>query len=235
MSGPERIVVEDAARLVDAAAEWIAAAVEADVRDSGHCSVALSGGRTPGPLYRRLAADPFASRVSWRDVEIFFADERSVSPSDPASNYRMAASALLDHVPIPVGRIHRMEAERADLEAAARDYERILPERLDLLLLGMGPDGHTASLFPGSPALDERTRRVVPAAATTQPRMRLTITPPVIAAARRVAVLVAGPDKAATLARALGGPFRPRELPVQLALRGVWFLDDAAAPRAEAR
>lgn len=227
---PQKIIIEDTPRFVDSAAAWIAGAVEADIRNRGSCALALAGGATPRPVYERLARDPFAGRIDWRRVEIFFGDERSVSPSGPASNYRMAAAALLDHVPLPVGRIHRMEAERADLEAAAREYERILPERLDLLLLGMGPDGHTASLFPGSPALEECARRVVPAAATAQPRMRLTITPPVIAAARRVVVLVAGADKAATVARVLQGPVKPRDLPAQLALGGVWFLDrDAAA------
>lgn len=230
MNGPRRIVIEDALRFVDSAAEWIAGAVEADIRSRDSCTLALAGGATPRPVYERLARDPFAGRIDWRRVEIFFGDERAVPPSDPASNYRMAAAALLDRVPIPAGRVHRMEAERADLEAAARDYERVLPERLDLLVLGMGPDGHTASLFPRSPALEERTRRVVPATGTTQPAMRLTITPPVIAAARRVAVLVAGADKAATVARVLQGPAQPRDLPAQFALSGVWFLDpDAAA------
>jgi 6-phosphogluconolactonase len=229
MPSPQRLIIEESLCLADVVAEWIAAAVEADVRERGRCALALAGGDTPRPLYERLARDPFAGRLDWRRVEIFFGDERSVAPSDPASNYRMATATLLSHVPIPVGHIHRMEAERADLEAAARDYERLLPERLDVLLLGMGPDGHTASLFPDSPALEERTRRVVPAAATTQPRMRLTITPPVIAAARRVAVLVAGADKAATAARALRGPVRPQDLPVQLALGGTWFLDRDAA------
>jgi 6-phosphogluconolactonase len=229
--GAERIVSEDASRLADAAARWIAAAMEADIRARGGFSLALTGGATPRPVYERLAREDLAGRVEWRRVEIFFGDERAVPPSDSASNYRMAASALLDRVPIPASRIHRMEAERADLDAAARDYERLLPEHLDLLLLGMGADGHTASLFPRSPALDESARRVVPATAPVPPRMRLTITPPVIAAARRVAVLVAGADKAATVARVLEGPPRPRELPAQLALTGLWFLDHDAAAR----
>ena len=230
MSGPspQRLIVEEAARLVDLVAEWIAAAAEADIRERGHCTLALSGGAAPQPVYERLAREPLAGRIHWRDVEIFFGDERAVPPDDPASNYRMAMAALLARVPIPAAAVHRLEAERADRDAAARAYERLLPDRLDVLLLGMGADGHTASLFPGAAALDERDRRIVPATGPTAPRERLTITPPVIAAARRVAVLIAGADKAATVVRALQGPVQPRDLPVQLALGGVWFVDRAA-------
>lgn len=141
----------------------------------------------------------------------------------------MAAGAFLDRVPLVRARVHRMPAERPDREAAAREYERLLPDALDVLLLGMGPDGHTASLFPGSPALDERERRVVPAASPVPPVPRLTITPPVIGRARRVAVLVVGADKAPMVARALEGPLVPRALPVQLAAGAHWFLDEAAA------
>lgn len=228
---PRHLVIEEGARFAAVAAEWIAAAVEAAVRERGRCAMALCGGQTPRPVYERLADDPIAARIRWREVEVFFGDERAVPPDDPASNYRMAAVALLDRVSIPPDRVHRLAAERADRDAAARDYERVLPERLDLLLLGMGSDGHTASLFPGSAALDERVRRVVPVSGPTPPRERLTITPPVIAAARQVAVLVAGADKAAAVERALRGPVRPGELPVQLALGGVWFLDRAAGAR----
>ncbi len=222
---PERIVVEAGATLADAAARWIADAIAADIQDRGRCALALSGGTTPRPVYERLAGAPLA----WGAVEIFFGDERAVAPTDPHSNYAMARAALLDRVPVPAAQVHRMEAERGDRDAAARDYERVLPERLDLLLLGMGADGHTASLFPGSLLLGERRRRVAAAVAPVSPRDRLTITPPVIAQARRVAVLVGGVDKAATLARVLGSPARPLELPVQLALGGVWFVDAAAA------
>jgi 6-phosphogluconolactonase len=227
---PERIVVDDAARLADAAAEWIAAIVESATRHRGHCTVALAGGTTPRPIYERLARDPLAARIAWRDVEIYFGDERAVPAADAASNYRMAAETLLARVPVPPGRIHRMPAERPDRDEAAQEYDRILPLHLDLLLLGMGADGHTASLFPGSPALEETARRVVAVSGPTVPRERLTITPPVIVSARRVAVLVAGREKAAAVARALQGPARPQQVPVQLALRGVWFVDrDAAA------
>jgi 6-phosphogluconolactonase len=228
--GPARLIIEERASLVSAAVAWIADAIAADVAARGSCALALSGGATPRPVYERLADEPFRSRLPWESVQVFFGDERAVAPSDTASNYAMAMAALLGRVPIPRAAVHRMEAERTDRDAAARDYERLLPTQLDLLLLGMGADGHTASLFPGSPALDERSRRVQPVHGPAPPKERLTITPPVIAGARRVAVLVAGSDKAATVSRALGGPRRPRELPVQLALGGVWFVDrDAAA------
>ena len=226
---PERLVIVDGAALADAAAEWIAAAIEADVRERGRCAVALSGGNTPRPVYERLARSPLASRIPWPSVAVYFGDERAVPPDDPQSNYAMARAALLDRAGVRADQVHRMEAERADRDAAARDYERLLPERLDLLLLGMGADGHTASLFPGSPLVDERRRRVAPAAGPTPPRERLTITPPVIAAARRVAVLVAGAEKAPTIAAVLRGPARPRDLPAQLARGGTGFVDRAAA------
>jgi 6-phosphogluconolactonase len=229
MTPPERIVVTEASRLAAAAAEWLAAALEADVRRQGRCALALAGGGTPRPVYERLARDPLASRISWPDLDVFFGDERAVPPQDPSSNYGMAAAALLERVPVAAARVHRMEAERPDRDAAAREYERLLPDRLDILLLGMGPDGHTASLFPRSPAMDQRERLVVPVTGPKPPAERLTITPPVITAARRVAVLVAGAEKAAAVARALQGPEQPREVPAQLARRGVWFLDRAAA------
>jgi len=225
---PQRLVIEEAGVLSDAAAEWVAAAIEEDIRERGRCAVALAGGHTPRPVYERLAREPLAQRIRWADLHVFFGDERAVPPDDPASNYLMAATALLRRVPIPAAQVHRLEAERPDRDAAARDYDRLLPDRLDLLLLGMGADGHTASLFPGSDALDERVRRVLPVTAPAQPAQRTTVTPPVLAAARRVAVLAAGADKAAAVARALHGPLAPRDLPVQLALGGVWFLDRAA-------
>jgi len=232
---PPRLVVEETGRLADAVAEWLATAMMDDLRERGRCAVALAGGHTPRPVYERLAAAPWSSRVDWRSVDVFFGDERAVPPDDPASNYLMAATALLGRVPIPAGRVHRLEAERPDRDVAAREYERVLPDRLDVLLLGMGADGHTASLFPGSAALDERVRRVLPVTGPARPAERLTITPPVIAAARRVAVMAGGMDKAGAVARALRGPMRPHELPVQLALGGVWFLDPAAGAQLEGR
>ena len=105
----------------------------------------LAGGRTPEPVYRALAAEP---SIAWERVDVFFTDERAVLPDHPDSNYRMVRQALLSRVPIPPARVHRMEAERADRDAAARDYAQSLPDRLDVIVLGIGQDGHTASLFP---------------------------------------------------------------------------------------
>ena len=193
--------------------------------------MALAGGRTPRPVYERLAEPPLVTRVPWRALEFFFGDERAVGPEDPNSNYRMVAEALLGRVPLDPARVHRIPAERPDREQAARDYERLLPEPLDVLLLGMGADGHTASLFPGSPALGERRRRVVPALGAGPVAQRITITPPVIEAAREIVVLVAGSEKAPAVRAALrGGAGTLEELPIRLALRGTWFLTaDAAA------
>ena len=194
----------------------------------GEGSVALSGGSTPEPVYRWLATarDPL-----WERMHVFFGDERCVPPGDPRSNYRMARETLLDPLGLPAGRVHRMEAERPDREAAAGAYDTLLPARLTVLMLGIGREGHTASLFPGSPALSERTLRVVPVHAPATPPDRLTITPPVLEAAVHVLVLARGERKANAVARALEAPWAPEVCPAQLARRGTWILDPAAASR----
>jgi 6-phosphogluconolactonase len=228
----ELVVASRPAELARQAAEWLGLEVTRAIAERGSCALGLAGGRTPEPVYGELAA---GSSIDWRKVSVFFGDERAVPPDHPDSNYLMVHLALLSRVPIPAGNVHRMEAERADREAAAREYERSLPPRLDVLLLGMGPDGHTASLFPDSAALDERHRLVVPVLGAKPPAERLTITPPVIEAARKVAVIATGEDKALMVARAIEGPFAPKAVPVQLARRGHWFLDQAAAARLTAR
>jgi 6-phosphogluconolactonase len=228
----EAIVVSELPGLARQVADWLDLEVSTAIAERGSCALGLAGGRTPDPVYRELAS---RSTVSWQRVHVFFGDERAVPPSHPDSNYRMVQLALLSRVPIPAAQIHRMEAERSDREAAAREYECLLPPRLDVLLLGMGSDGHTASLFPGSDALDELHRLVIPVVGPKPPRERLTITPPVIEAARKVAVMATGDDKAAMVARAIEGAFTPRAVPVQLARRGVWFLDRAAAAQLTAR
>ena len=224
----ELIVVPTPSELTRPAAEWLELEMTKAIAGRGACAVCLAGGRTPEPVYRELAS---ASSIDWTRVVVFFGDERAVPPDHPDSNYLMVHRVLLSRVPVPAGQVHRMEAERSDQEAAAREYERSLPPRLDILVLGMGPDGHTASLFPGSAALDERQRLVLPVIGAKPPPQRLTITPPVIEAARRLAVIATGADKAAMVARAIEGPLAPKDVPVQLARRGTWFLDQAAAGR----
>lgn len=185
-------------------------------------SVALSGGSTPGPIYERLAREP---EVPWSRIRIFFADERAVPPDHPASNFKLARDTLLARSPIDPARVHRMEAERTDIHEAAAEYDRLLPPRLDLLVLGIGEDCHTASLFPGETTLSERSRRVLPAIAPTQPSHRMTITPPVIQLARLVILLASGRSKANAVRRALAESARPSQCPARLARRGVWILD----------
>lgn len=224
---PERIVIEPRTTLAGIVADWIAAEIIAAVGERQRCAIALSGGNTPRAVYARLARHTTA--VPWGEVSAYFGDERCVPPHHPESNFHMADDMLFRHVPIPRMQIFRMPGEWRDVNAAARQYERELPARLDILLLGMGLDGHTASLFPGAAQLDEHDRRVVPSESPLPPRERLTITPPVIAAARRVAVIVSGADKAAMIERVLEGRYDPFSMPVQLALPGIWFLDRDAA------
>jgi 6-phosphogluconolactonase len=204
-------------------------------------SVALSGGSTPKLLFELLASPGFQGRVRWPNLQLFQVDERCVPPDDPQSNYRMIRQALLDAVPLPAENFHRMAAERPDREQAAREYAEELGRvlrtppgewpRLDLIFLGMGPDGHTASLFPGSPALEERTAWVAPNFAARLNSFRLTLTLPVLNAAAQVVFLVAGADKAETLREVLEGP--AGQFPAQRVKpssgRLSWFLDESAA------
>jgi 6-phosphogluconolactonase len=210
------------------AAGHVAESINAIVMARKTCSVMLCGGSTPAHVYATLAT----MSVPWSDVSIYFGDERAVPPEDPDSNYAMARRTLLDRVPIDAAQVHRMAAEASDRDAAAHQYDRALPPRIDLLLLGVGPDGHTASLFPESDALAEQRRRVVavPAPIHLAPSVaRLTITPLVIAAARQIVVLVRGTEKASIVAEVLEGPERTMLLPAQLARNGTWILDEAAA------
>ena len=234
----EGVCEESARRFAGLAAEAL--------RARGRFSVALSGGATPRRLHEILAAPPFRDAVDWARVEFFQGDERGVPPDHADSNWGMACRTLLDPVGAPAERRHRMEAERADRDAAARDYERELagvlgegkdgaPPRLDLVLLGMGDDAHTASLFPGADALGERRRWVVPARSPRPPHERLTLTFPMIDRARCVLFLVAGAAKAEPLAAVLEGPSDPERLPSQRVAPTdgalLWIVDEAAAAR----
>lgn len=205
-----------------AAAEAFAQAAREAVAARGAFRVALSGGSTPKLMYRALRKLP---DVPWPAVHVYFSDERSVGPDSPDSNYRLAHDELLTYVPIPAGQIHRMEGERRPLEEAARAYAALLPERLDVVLLGMGDDGHTASLFPGTEAL-EATGRV---AANWVPKLntgRLTFTFPEINAASERWLLVTGSGKAEVLRAVQAGE---GDYPVARVREPVWFLDAAAA------
>lgn len=211
--------VEGLAGLARAAAQEVALRAEEAVRDRGAFSLALSGGATPRALYQLLGdpAAPFRDRIPWRAVHAFFGDERAVAPDDERSNYRMAREALLDRV--PVGSVHRIPGELGAAEGAARyedDLRRhfgaIESPAFDLVLLGLGPDGHTASLFPGSPALREGRRWAVAAPGPPPATERITLTVPVLERARAALFLVAGAEKAAPLRRLLRP--RPGEEPV---------------------
>jgi 6-phosphogluconolactonase len=225
---PERVDVAENPELARRAADWVVLLVGRAVKARGRCSLALAGGSTPRPIYADLASRA-PGVVAWDKVDIFFGDERAVPPNHADSNYRMAREALIDPVFLRDAQVHRMEAERADRDRAAAEYGRALPERLDVLILGMGPDGHTASLFPGAASLDEATRRVIPVTGPKPPPERLTITAPVIHSARSVMVVATGRDKAGMVARAIEGEVSPKEVPIRLARRGAWFLDPAAA------
>lgn len=208
------------------AAARIADAIHVAIARSGHCHLALTGGNTPRPVYEALAALP----VEWARVSVWFGDERRVPTADPASNYGMARETLLDRLAVAPAAVHPMDGDDPDAWRAARDYANELPPALDVLLLGVGEDGHTASLFPGAATLAEQARRVVPATSPAPPHERLTITAPVIAAAHACLVLATGAAKRDAVARALTPGADPREVPAALARPARWLLDtDAAA------
>jgi 6-phosphogluconolactonase len=228
--GPEIIVVADPTELAEAAAEWIMKRVRATLADQGHCSLMLTGGSTPGRVYERLAAEPAFPRAR---VTYYLGDERCVPPTDPESNYRLALETLFPDGP-PAGTvIHRMRGEDPEADKAAADYAALVPDIVDVLLLGVGPDGHVASLFPGSNALHEGRHKALAVIGPKPPPRRLTVTPPVIRSARHVLVMATGAAKAPVLARALREPVDPAALPVQLALGGTWILDREAAAEIE--
>jgi len=219
------LIVVDSADFVETAAQYLARAIIEAARVREPVSLALSGGETPKPVYARLAAIP---GVPWSSVAIFFADERAVPPDDSTSNYRMIRQSLLEALSQEPRAVYRMQAERADRAAAAGEYERLLPPAIDVLILGIGEDGHTASLFPGQPAVNESQRLVLAVEGPKPPARRLTITPVVIHSARRRIVLATGAGKSAAVARALEGPYEPVRCPAQLSREGEWIIDTAA-------
>ncbi len=240
-------VLPSAAALADAAAGRFVAAAGDAIASRGQFIVALSGGSTPRGSYLRLGTEALVSKVMWSRVQVVWGDERCVPPHHVESNYRMARETLLDRVPLPAANVHRIHGED-DPAAAAGVYEATMRDllrtpagpptatsgaRIDLVLLGLGEDGHTASLFPGSAAAREQTRWVMAAHATAASMWRITLTPAVINAAAEVLFLVSGGAKAGILRRVLEGPRRPEELPAQAIApsngRVRWCVDAAAA------
>jgi 6-phosphogluconolactonase len=192
----------DAAAVAAAGVEEVVTAAARSIARRGRFRIALAGGSTPKVMYAALRK----ADVDWPKVEIYFGDERCVPPDHADSNYKMAKEALLEHVDIPGAQIHRMHGED-DPAGAAASYADVLPgEPLDLVLLGMGPDGHTASLFPGTAALAETFQTVVANYVDKLATWRLTMTYPVLSGARRVAIVTVGSEKADALAQAIDGP-----------------------------
>jgi 6-phosphogluconolactonase len=236
-------IFDDAASLATAAAERFVATAQAAVAARHRFSVALSGGSTPRALYSLLAAPPYHDQIDWRRAWIFWGDERTVPPNDPQSNYRMAREALLFHVAVPATQVFRMLGELADPATAAALYEVNLRRafalapgelpRFDLVLLGLGPDGHTASLFPHTSALHVADRLAVANRVEQLSTTRITLTAPVLNNAAQVLFLVSGSDKAAPLAHVLQGPRQRDDVPAQLIApthgEVIWMVDRAAA------
>ena len=230
----ELVVVSDADSLAAEAAQRFAAAAATAITERGRFVVALSGGSTPGPAYEQLASEPLASQVDWVRVFVLWGDERCVPPDHPDSNYRMASLALLDRVPIPRKNVHRIRGELDPHDAAAsyrRELRAVLGAdgRIDLMILGLGTDGHTASIFPGTIAVEERKRDVVAVYVERLDAWRVTLTLPVISAARQVMFLVTGAGKAAILARAYAGEALPAGLVQHRDGKLTWLVDSDAA------
>ena len=223
------------------AAQFIVRLANEATVSRGRFSIALSGGSTPKALFGLIATEPYLGQINWPSVEIFWADERCVPPDDAESNYAMAKEVLLSKIPIQPRQVQRMPAEKADRDAAAQEYtlemQRVFSTNgipaFDLIQLGMGPEGHTASLFPHQPALHEQRRLVMPVSVPKPPPLRLTFTPPILNAPRHILFLVTGSEKADAVQAVLEGPYQPDEYPAQIVRptngEVTWMLDTAAA------
>ena len=237
MTTTEIKVLPDAKALTEEAARRIIAAAEIKLADCQHFfSLVLSGGSTPKALYELLASDQYKSLLNWSKVEIYFGDERCVPPDHPDSNFLMADKAMLSKLPLPEPNIHRMRGELPP-DAAAMEYGKLLKDKFkdggpDMVLLGMGDDGHTASLFPGTTALDETQHRCVANHVEKLKTWRITMTYPFLNKASDVMMLISGAGKAARLQEVLEGPRDPKRLPIQgiqPAGKLTWLLDAPAA------
>lgn len=240
MQPSEIKVLPDVAAIAREAADRIVVAAAEAIVLKESFSLALAGGSTPKVLYELLGSEPYKSKIDWIHTEIFFGDERGVPPDHPDSNYAMARRTLLSAVPIPGDNVYRMKGE-LDAPEAAKAYGLMLKEKfgdggVDLALLGLGDDAHTASLFPGSPAISEREHRVVGQFvqnSTTGPSWRITMTAPFLNRSRAVLFMVAGENKSEAVRQVLEGPYEPERYPAQLIdsdkTRVIWLLDPGAA------
>ena len=225
------------------AAQYIVRVANEAIVTRGRFTIALSGGNTPKKLYSLLGSEPYRSQIDWKLVDIFWSDERCVPPDNPDSNYRMAHEVLLSHIQIPAPQVHRMPADSPGRDAASLTYTQEMQHvfgtngipNFDLIQLGMGPEGHTASLFPHQPSLHETERLVIPVSVPKPPPDRLTFTPPILNAARNVLFLVTGADKADALHAVLEGEYNPDEYPAQIVRppngEVTWMVDTAAAQK----
>ena len=236
-------VYRDPRAVAEAASERFVETASRAIDAAGRFLVGISGGSTPEPFYRQLGSPAYLDRVDWELIHVFWVDERCVPPGESESNYAMAKEALLDQVDVKPGHVHRIRGEDPP-ETAAIEYERLLrralgtPQgppraesgaRLDLVVLGMGDDGHTASLFPGMPAVVETERWVVPVTAPAPPLRRVSMTPPVLNAAGERLFLVTGEAKAPALARARERSDDPSDVPSLAVADATWLVDEAAA------
>jgi 6-phosphogluconolactonase len=230
--GINRIVVSDGRALAEAAAKWIAERISAAVQARGRCYLALAGGETPRGCYQRLAQPPYQRELPWSAVYVFWSDERQVPLDDPTSNFAMAKAALLDHVPVRSDQVFPLTGDPTAALRKVPAYDRGIP-RFDIIHLGLGEDGHTASLFPGSPALQERQVLVYSVHdAPKPPPDRLTFTLPVINAARAVLFTVQGAAKREPLARVLQrDPALPASRVQPLDGELTFIVDEAAVGR----
>lgn len=234
-------VYPDTNTLSQQAAQFIVRLANESIVTRGRFSIALSGGSTPKVLYGLLGSEPYRDQIDWSKVDIFWSDERCVPPDSADSNYRMAREVLLSRVPLSPQQVHRMLADQPDRDAAAQAYTHEMRQsfgtgdipHFDLIQLGMGPEGHTASLFPHQSSLHEQQRLVMYVNVPKPPPPRLTFTPPILNAARHVLFLVTGAEKADAVQAVLEGDYNPEEYPAQIVRPAsgevVWMLDEAAA------
>ena len=236
-------IYADTDTLSQEAAQYVVRVATESIALHRRFTLALSGGSTPKKLYTLLGEEPYRSQIDWTLVDIFWSDERCVPPDDKDSNYLMAQQVLLSKIPIPANQIHRMPADQPDRDAASYAYTLEMQQTIgsegvpvfDLIQLGMGPEGHTASLFPHQPSLHEQQRLVMPVSVPKPPPARLTFTPRLLNAATHVLFLVTGDEKQDAVQAVLEGDYQPDEYPAQIVQPSkgevTWMLDTKAAEK----